>query len=459
MKDSGNRQMVGVGKPNDGNISVHFLSRDLEARADFIPPAGDGAPLTIQLVQMILDRLHIIHGLRWDEIRRALRECNYGRRMVKDILIAKGEEPVDEIGPFFAVNASLYTRPQIPKGNARVDYRSYTPFIIVKKGQVLAKQRPRREGKNGMNVRGEFLPFQCIQPTGVRGGEHTRTDGDLILAETDGQMVEKGSVLDVKETLTIKGPVGYATGNIVFPGDVYITGPVSDGFKIYAGGSLTIKQTFDVTEATVRGDLCVKGGVIGRGRGLLKIGGTLHARFIENCRVAVRKGIAVERGIVNSHVWTLEGVDMGDRSLILGTDIYARKNIKTGGIGKKEGKASKIYCGIDFALEQEKEKNNNLIKSLGAKIRKLRELLEQEEDSEKRNLMEEDLKRAQAEQRKAAGILSGLLERTVYNEDAAVEVAGEVMPGTLIELCRVAYLVTEPLHKIRIKLEGGMVVT
>jgi hypothetical protein len=33
------------------------------------------------------------------------------------------------------------------------------------------------------------------------------------------------------------------------------------------------------------------------------------------------------------------------------------------------------------------------------------------------------------------------------------------MPGTLIELCRVAYLVTEPLHKIRIKLEGGMVVT
>jgi uncharacterized protein (DUF342 family) len=459
VSDSQNRQIVIAGGSNDGNLSVGFTEKDMEAWADFLPPAGGGSPITAGFINKILDKLNIVHGLRWDLIRQAMQDCNSRHQPVRDVLIAKGEDPANEITAFFAVNPKVYNHPKIPQGNGRVDYRTYTPFVIVKKDQVLARLRPRREGKPGMNTHGEALPFQTIQPAGVRGGENTRTEGNLILAEINGQMLEKGSVLDVKETLTIKGPVGYATGNIIFPGNVFITGPVSDGFKIYAGGSVNIKQTFDVTDAIIRGDLKVSGGIIGRGRGLLKIGGALKTKFIENCRAAVRKICAVDSIIVNSQVWTLENIEMGDRGLILGAEIYALNGIKTGRIGKKEGKISTIHCGVDFTIEQEKAKNNHLIKTLGIRIRQLREFIDAEEDTEKRNAMIGELEQMLAEQQKASDKLTELLAKTVYNENAVVEISGEVLPGTLIEICQISFPVSEPLRRTRIKLEGGTVVT
>jgi uncharacterized protein (DUF342 family) len=439
-------------------VSVGFTEKDMEAWADFIPPTSGGALISTRLMNMVLDKLNIVHGLRWDLIRQAIQTCNNEYRLVKDVLIARGEEPVNEITAFFAVNPKLHAGPKLPKGNARVDYRTYTPFTIVKKDQVLARLRPRREGKNGMNVHGESLPFQIIQPAGVRGGENTRTEGDLILAEIDGQMVEKNSVLDVKDTLTIKGPVGYATGNIIFPGNVFIGGPVSDGFKIHSGGSVTIKQTFDVTDAVTRGDLNVSGGVIGRGQGLLKIGGSLKAKFIENCRAAVRKNVLVDRAIINSHVWTLDTIETGDRGLILGAEIYALNKVRTGGIGRKDGKSSRIHCGVDFAIEQEKEKNNNLVKILGTRIRRLRERLEVETDPEKRARIQEDLEQSMEKQQASSEKLTELLKKTVNNQHAVVEVSGDVVPGTVIEICHIGFPVTEPLHRIRIRLEQGLVV-
>jgi uncharacterized protein (DUF342 family) len=459
VSDSQNRQIVIPGKKNDGNVAVGFTRKDMEAWADFLPPGASGAPLTSRLIEMVLGRLNIIHGLRWDQIRQAMRECNNGRQPVKDVLIAKGEDPVNEITAFYAINPKVYFRPKIPKGNARVDYRSYTPFVIVKKDQILARLRPPKEGRPGMNVHGESLPFQTIQPAGVRGGENTRTEGDLIFSRINGQMLERGGVLDVKDTLVVKGPVGYATGNIIFPGDVYINGPVSDGFKIYSGGSVTIRQTFDVTDTITRGNLKASGGIIGRGRGLLKIGGSLKAKFLENCRAAVRENVVVGRAIINSRVWTLESVEMENRGLVLGSEIYVQKKLRTGGIGRRNGKATRIYCGIDFTIEQEKEKNNRLIKILGTRIRELRDLIATEEEVGRRDKLLEGLNGMLEERQKAADKLAELLVKTVRNEDAVVEVSGEVVPGTFIEICQVGFLVTDPLCRVRFKLEKDLVIT
>jgi uncharacterized protein (DUF342 family) len=459
VPDSQNRQIVVPGKKNDGNVAVGFTERDMEAWADFLPPGSGGAPITSRLIEMVLGRLNIIHGLRWDQIRQAMRECNNGRQPVRDVLVAKGEDPVNEITAFYAVNPRIYFRPKIPKGNARVDYRSYTPFVIVKKDQVLARLRPCKEGRPGMNVHGEPMPFQTIQPAGVRGGENTRTEGDFIFSKINGQMLERGGVLDVKDTLVVKGSVGYATGNIIFPGDVYISGLVSDGFKIYSGGSVTIKQTFDVTDTITRGDLKVSGGIIGRSRGLLKIGGSLKAKFLENCRAAVRKNVVVDRAIINSRIWTLESVEMGDRGLVLGAEIYVLKKLRTGGIGRRDGKATRIHCGVDFTIEQEKEKNNRLIKILGIRILRLRNLIAAEEEAEKRDKLLEGLKEMLAERQKAADKLAELLVKTVHNKDAVVEVSGEVVPGTFIEICQVGFLVTDPLHRVRFRLEQDLVIT
>jgi uncharacterized protein (DUF342 family) len=448
---------------NDGRIVIVFTENDIEARVDFIPPFGDGAAITDEYIASVLSKLNIVYGTKWDAIGEAMTACNLNRRPVKDVLIARGDAPENEVGEYFERNPHIQVSnvpgegQELPQSNARVDYRSYSPFIIVKQNQVLAKLRPRKAGRDGKNVHGVMIPYKVIRREGVEAGENTRLDGQFIIAKINGQLVETNKTMNVRDSLVIKGPVGYATGNITFPGDVVIDGPVSDGFKIYSGGSVTIKQTFDVTDVITKTDLNVAGGIIGRGRALVKVGASLKTKFIENCRVACRNTVTVDKEIINSSVFTMATLEMGDRGIILGSDIYAMHGLRAGGIGRKAGKSTQIHCGVDFTLQQEKEKANNQLRMLAAKLTKLRELMAAPrtdgEDPERRAGMEELLHRLEEEQKKAGLQIAGVLKKTINDENAVVEISGDIIPGTLIEICQIALFIAEPIRKVRIRLD------
>jgi uncharacterized protein (DUF342 family) len=455
------------GGQNDGNVAIRFTEDKLEVWGDFYPPAGNGPPLKADAVADALAKLKVVHGLLWENIQEAVNDCNLNRKIIKDVILARGNPPVKEVLAYFEINPNLKSPPAEPKGNARIDYRAFSPFTIVKKGQILARQKPRKEGKDGKDIYGNIIAHGTIRPEGVSGGEHTRSDEKYIYADINGQFIEERGLLRVQNSLEIKGAVDYHTGHIVFPGDISIEGPVSDGFKIYSGGSLTIKQTFDVTEAITKTDLVVAGGIIGRGRALVKVGGALKTKFIENCKVASRKTISVDVDIVNCSIYTMEKIEMGEKGTILGGEIYAVQGIRTGNIGKKSGRATHIHCGVDFTALQEKEKLNYNLRIISAKLAKLRELKEAEEalpqgsageegNSEKKAKIEEAIKHLEEEQSKISAAITAVLGRLNTFDSATVEATGEVAPGTLIEICQIALFVTEPLHRVRIRLDRGL---
>ncbi|MDR3161326.1 MAG: FapA family protein, partial [Spirochaetaceae bacterium] len=449
-----NRTTVLTNHKHDGKIFVTFSEGDIEAYADFIPPIGHGAPITPEYVSAVLERLNIVYGVQEADIQNAILQCNLDKRPLKQVLIAKGSPSEDEILERYELSPDIVRMPAPVKPGDRIDYRSQSPFIIVKKDQILAAKQPHQTGLEGINVHGISIPYRVLRLEGVLGGKNTRTDENYIYAEVDGQLVESQKTLHVEDALTIKGPVGYGTGNIIFPGDVAIDGPVSDGFIIHSGGSVTIKQTFDVTDVITRNDLVVSGGIIGRGQALVKVGGSLKTKFIENCRVACRKTITVEADIVNCSIYAMEIVDLGDKGIIIGGDITAVRGVRAGGIGKKTGKPTHIHCGLDFTVQQEKEKCNYRMRLISAKLTRLREAMAAPiQDPEKRVKMEELLQRLEAEQRKLGRRISDLLSRLETAPDAAVEVSGEIAPGTLIEICQIALLVEEPLRKVRITLD------
>ena len=57
------------------------------------------------------------------------------------------------------------------------------------------------------------------------------------------------------------------------------------------------------------------------------------------------------------------------------------------------------------------------------------------------------------EQNKTQEKISQLLGGLNTYEDATVEVKGEIEPGVLIEICHAALFVTEPLKKVKIRLD------
>ncbi|MDR2094526.1 MAG: FapA family protein [Treponema sp.] len=448
------KQTVFQEDKNDGTISIAFSEKDIEVWADFTPPIGNGKHISPTYISLVLEKFNIVYGIRMDIIQDTAMQCNLEGKQFRDVLIAKGDLPVEEVSEYYQMNPHLKMPPPPNVKNGNIDYHTYSPFVIVKKGQALAKFRYRKEGKTGKNVHGEEIPYGIKRPEGVQPGANTHIEERLILSNINGQLAVNGNVLDVQDSLVIKGAVGYSTGNIIFPGNVFIDGPVSDGFKIYSGGSVTIKQTFDVTDVVTKEDLIVGGGIIGRGPALVKVGGCLKTKFIENCHVAARKSISVDTLIINSNVFTMERLDVGEKGRILGGDIYAVQGLKAGGIGKKSGKRTHIHCGIDFTAQQEKQKNNSMMRILAIKIAGIHEVLERSElIQEKRAKLEELLHRLEDERQKASAKVAELMGRIDVNQDAVVEVLGEIAPGTLIEICQVALFVSEPLKKVRIRLE------
>ena len=461
-KNISERQAVLYGSVNDGTMAISFSDNDLEIYADFIPPVLNGRKLDAEGVKAILQRMNVVIGVRWDDIWQALDACSKKHQQIKNVLIARGEVSEVEIAEYYELNPLLAkTNPEVDS-RERINYRERSPFTIVKKGQVLAHLKPRKPGIEGKNVHGDPLPFGIVHPAGVSGGENTITEPDKITAAISGQFIDNKNVLSVQENLVIKGAVGYGTGNIDFPGDVNIDGPVSDGFKIYSGGSLSIKQTLDLTEVVTKGDIHVAGGIIGKGTALIKCGGEIKTKFIEKCHVAARGAVFVDSGIINSSIFTLDTVQMSDKGRILGGEIYAVHGLRAGGIGIKSGNVTRIHCGIDFAVQQEKEKYSNQLRILTAKLAKLRSLMAGPDiDGEKMAKMEELLRRLEGEQQAAASRVSELTANINANEAAVVEAVGDIAPGTLIEICQVVLSVEEPLHRVRIRLDkaGGRLIS
>jgi len=366
---------------------------------------------------------------------------------------------VEEVPEHLEYNHLLEPRPAPVLRDGRVDYRAQSPFIVVKQGQALAKLRYRRAGRDGRDIHGMVIPHAARAVDAVTAGANTRMEGRLLLADINGQLILERGVVSVSPTLTIKGGVDYRTGNIVFPGDVIIDGPVSDGFSVYAGGSVTAKQTLDVTDLIARDDLTVTGGgIIGRGAASARAGGRVRARFIENCRVACRGEVTVDGGVINARVYTLQSVVTGDKGRVVGGEIYAVHGVRVGGVGAAKGAANgagaaRIHCGVDFTALQTLEKNNNLLLALAARVERVKALLDTARDPARRAGLEEILRRLDEARGAAQAAVAGALARVEADRAAAVEVTGEIAPGTLIEICQTALFVTKPLKRVRVRLD------
>jgi hypothetical protein len=78
-----------------------------------------------------------------------------------------------------------------------------------------------------------------------------------------------------------------------------------------------------------------------------------------------------------------------------------------------------------------------------------------DKNPEKQAKMTELLHRLENEQKKTGQRIADLLGRLEADNNAMVEITGEIAPGTLIEICQIALFIQEPLRKVRIKLDKG----
>jgi uncharacterized protein (DUF342 family) len=439
---------------DDGRISITILDNAMEVWGDFTPALGSGRPLTIKQTEAFLKSNGVIAGINWDTINKALADCAQTRQALMRILIACGEPPVANVPAYFEMRPEF--DPSKKNGimedeKARIDYREFSPFTIVEKDKRLAVLCPEIQGKKGFTVYGAELPFEIMPHETIEAGKNIRVEKHALYAASCGQLLLSNGILNVEESLEIKGSVGYATGHIKFPGDIIIYGFVNDGFKIYSGASITCMQTLDVTNVFAKGKLDVSGGIIGRMEALITIKAESHVRFIEHCHFSSEGDIEVGEEILDSTIFTRGKLVMKSDSSIIASSVHSIHSVFADNIENRAGRTSSFHLGIDFTLQESVTEGKKQIEELGKKLAKAEARvaampMNRREYFEKVRLHIEE--RLNDETR----AFNKLLAQFYIDEKAILQVTGEVAAGTCVEIGGASYTVLSSIRNVCFKL-------
>jgi uncharacterized protein (DUF342 family) len=439
----------------DGRVEVAIAADGMSARAHFDPPTGERSAVDEDAVLALLRERGVTTGIDRRAIREAVAKCAVDRVMVRDAVIARGTKAVDEVPPGLAIVGELLKKP-VPAADAAadamsVDFRAMSAFVTVKAGDVLAQATQGRPGVMGATVRGTAVPYGHVPDVSPRAGRNTRREADAVVATCDGLLKTDKESFWVDEVLDVPGDVDYSVGNIDFPGDVVIHGVIRDGFRVRAGRSLYCSKSIDASEVTTGGDLVTAQGIIGRRQALIRSGGGISARFIENCVVEAAGAIRVQTGIMNSTLHTLGSVEMGDRGVIVGSIVEARDGVAAAQIGSSRSPRAEIRCGTDYTVDRKLTALRDRTIALAGRLRQLEERRRREPAAAASlGALAARIRATIRQMNEAAHELVPSLDK---NENARVSVRGSVHPGTVIEICRVSLVVPKPVTFVTFRLD------
>lgn len=437
---------------NDGTAAIEISKDGLLALATLHPPAGNGGPLTLDLMREAIEGKGVNTGIDWEAIKGSVLTCNEERIVVSDVVVARGRKPLDEVPPYLVVSEAFAEKPKMEQPEAaRINFRELSLFTLVKKGDVLATLVPKQDGKMGTTVRGAAMAFHKTPIPYPKPGRNTQWESGTVVALCDGKFHQTSDSFWVDEVLEVKGDLDLRTGNIDFPGDVVIMGELRDGFVVKAGKSILCMGAIGAATVECKGDLVTRSGVLGKEKAVLTVGGSVEAKFIEACSLSAVGLVRVKTSVMNVSIRTKDRLEMGDRGIIIGGVIKAANGVSAAQIGSERGPRTEIHCGIDFNVEKKliwiRDKNIALafkLKEIETKMKVspgTKTVLEPLRDK---------IRAALRQLNEGARELVTTLDR---NESATVSVKGIVFPGTYIEICHISHFVTKPRRMVTYRLD------
>lgn len=290
--------------------------------------------------------LKITHGvLSEEEIKENLKVGN-------DFVIARGTPSQNGADAVIVKKFNMGEKGRPVKNKYdQVDYKNLNLFILVKKGDVVAERIPQTQGIAGKNIYGDDLPTRNGRPKPLPNGKNTVVVGDnTVVADIDGQIIDKGNRIDIDPQFSVSGDVGVSTGNIDFTGGVKISGNVQEGFTVKATGDIEIKGM--VSGAHIYGhNIYIGGGVSGMNRGLIKATGDVTMMFAENAEVEAEGSITVSDVVLHSELRAGKKVCVeGKRGLVIGGALSAGEEIRANIVGNEMNVATRLTVGINPML-------------------------------------------------------------------------------------------------------------
>ncbi len=314
-----------------GKLKIE-IGRDSMSVSACVLPEGD-TEITMSYVREELAMRGVKAGIR--EV--AINELVNGGIPRKMYIVAKGvpaKRGIDGYYEFLFDKDAKETKPRI-REDGSVDY---SPNIVtVEKGQKVAVYHPPVEGSFGYTVFDSVVAPPPAKEANRISLKKVERIGNEFFAMNDGRISYRMKTLEVRDCLVVEGDAGYATGMIDFVGDVIVKGDVKDGVVMNINGSLQVKGEIDAANIKVGKNLVVYGGIHGKQKAEIEVGGTLTASFIENAVIRA-KGDIVAGHLINATVISRNSISVeGEDGQIIGGVIEADECISAMQVGNETG--------------------------------------------------------------------------------------------------------------------------
>lgn len=433
------------------SFSLQVSEDKMEAVVRFYPPSEGGTRMTVQDIIKDLMSRKVTCGIDTDVIELFVKEPMY----CTDYVVARGNQPIQgtdaSIEYFF--NTDLSSKPKM-KEDGSVDFFHLNTINHCKENDLLARLTKAVPSVPGADVFGNRVKGRDVKFLNFKYGKNIRLseDGCEIYSTINGHVSLVEDSVFVSDVYEVEN-VGPATGNIESEGSVVVNGNVQAGFRIIAKGNVEVRGIVEGAIIDAGGDIIINRGVNGMGRGDLRAGGCVIAKFIENATVTSGSYIQAE-SILVSHVNAKTEIEVdGKRGIIAGGVVRATDKITCKILGSPMGADTAVEVGIEpMAKERYQFLQKDIIE--GQKnLRNMKQVIEnfQKKLKEGVKVTPEQMKYAQelvkqymelGEKMLQEDNEMAALEATMQNSrTACIVVNGEIYAGTKVTISDVSMVV------------------
>ena len=420
------------------------ISRDgMLVAARFFPPFVGGDMMDKESILKELQFKKIKFGFSNEGIDAFLRDRDYGKQYV----LAQGRKPVEGKD---AVLEYLFdtNKKAMPKilDDGSVDFHNIDNITHVKKGDVVARITKEVEGVPGMDVYGNTLKPRQVAKKIFRYGRDLEVseDGLELISKISGHITLDGDRVSVSNTYTVPADVNVSTGNINYDGSVVVTGNVLSGFSINATGDVEVRGIVENAYIEAGGNIIIGRGMQGMQSGVLKAGGCIVAKFIENAKSVEAKESVKVGALIQSNVSSGQEVIVeGKNGLIIGGKVVAKKLIQAKNVGSEMSTSTTLVVGVlpELKLRAEELKKNitgynedkEKLSTIVASLLKKAEVSQL--DKPKLELLQktkQSLDKVCEALKNACDEYSDIRQQIVESTDATIKISGSLYPGTKI---------------------------
>jgi uncharacterized protein (DUF342 family) len=401
------------------------------------------------------------------EIQKALKESDKIKSQL-EFIIARGIPPKQGLNGWIKF---YFQRAQrvVVKEDGSADFRNINKYVHINEGEKLATLFEGVAGEQGIDVEGKPVypnPIdrpkitlgKNVLPKTVEDPENPGQQVKEYYAGVSGVVFATDNSLTVSPELNIESSIGLGTGNINFEGTIRVKGTIEEGAIVNCSGSLHIEGNVESSEVIVGADLEVKGGVKGKGKGVIKIKGDLHSKFIENAVLEVDGDCIIENFILGSKIYCLGNIVLtGESSSLIGSDVIAFKGVTLASLGSPAQMDTTVEVGFHFKndrlLNEGSHRLIELEKELEAvlpEIQKIKEIVQRTrgklDDARKQKF--KDVFDAYSKKSKTLELLKAKVEElrsARYNsENVKLVVRNTAHPGATIKYRRQVEKIVKP---------------